>query len=143
MLDLFLPRLSQYLLITSGAIIWGVCYVLYRNYCTIHETASFETRALHKADPYVDRRSSRRIRSQAVLGLKVESGKGATGTATLHDMSKTGACFDSRVLLKPKQKLQTRIHTRNHDSILEFSAQVVWIKSGESSHRYGVQFLPI
>jgi len=143
MIDLFLPRLSQYLLITSGVILWGVFYSLYKNFSLIDRTAMVANRPLRAADPNADRRSSNRIRSRAKLGLKSESWEGVMGTATLHDVSKTGACFESPVLLQQNQKIVTRMHSGNQEGILELSAQVVWIKPGQSSHLYGVHFLSL
>jgi hypothetical protein len=143
MLDLFLPSLTQYFFIFAGVFVTGIVYMFYRHLCTIDESMSFGARPLPSANRAADRRTSNRVPSRALLGLKAVSGSGVAGTATLRDLSKTGACFESSVLLKPKQKIQTRMRAHNQESILELSAQVVWIKPGQSSHLYGVHFLSL
>jgi len=141
MIDLFLPRLAQYFLLISGVLIWGIFYALYKNYCLMERIALYQPRRGDAWDPTEERRFSNRIPSRAALGLKVESGNGEVGTATLHDVSKTGACFESTLLLKPKQKVLTRMHSARYGSIHEFSARVVWIRPRDASYLYGVQFL--
>jgi len=143
MFDLFSQRILLLSLITLGAIVMAIVYALYRKICAMDRTVAFEALPLSKSSSFVERRSSHRIRSRSVLGLKIESGNGISGTATLHDMSTTGACFESPVLLFPKQKIQTRMQSPNDGSILELKAQVIWVKPGDAYHLYGVQFLPI
>ena len=54
----------------------------------------------------------------AVIELKDEFGSRVSGTATLYDVSSKGASFHSSVLLKPKQKIQARIHSPGDDHVL-------------------------
>jgi len=143
MTDLFSQQILLVSLIVFGAIISTIVCALYLKICAMDRTVSFDTQSSSKSDSFAERRTSPRIHSRALLEINNGFESAASGTTMLHDISTTGACFESPLLLMPKQKIQTRMQSPDHGSTLELDAQVVWIKPGYSSHLYGVQFLHI
>jgi hypothetical protein len=120
MLNLILPRIELSCFIASGVIIASVVYVLQRR--------------------YLNKRFSHRLPSSLILDLKDESGSSLLGTGRLQDLSLTGACFESSLLLNPNQQIKTLMHSQEKDIRVELKAQIVWIKPGASSYLYGAQF---
>jgi hypothetical protein len=86
-----------------------------------------------------DKRRAPRESHDSVLEFFDKSGKDIIGSARLHNVSTTGACFASTLDFKKGQTLMGRIRLFT-EGVWDVTAHVRWRKSDQNAVLYGIQF---
>ena len=126
------------LFIMSGMLLLGAVIGAYGNAKTLSEThLGLGTDAGPSPNFRSEKRRAPRYKSDILLNLADDSGKPVRRAARLLNISQTGICFCSALLLRQGERIQGRLDLLSQ-GIFEISGRIVWQKPGGSLTLYGV-----
>jgi hypothetical protein len=88
-----------------------------------------------------DKRNATRAASDFIVEIYEPDGKTLIGIGRLVNLSVTGACIDTSVVLLAKMPLVVRLLMKKVH-LLTLASDVMWVKPQANNRQYGVKFKP-